>query len=296
MTKPFIFFNHSGIGDVILTKPFCKKIKELLNLKEIYYAHAHDNKITSDLSNYISIHNLPVTTDNLLVQTKDATYFNTFFFKNNDIIPLSKRDTTRCYYEFLLDGFNLQLKQLNLNLPDNVDDLMWNPTYSHTEQIKKIFPTLIENNRQRVLIYNQTTFAGQSDNIGMQTLIQVIARRHPHVQFFISQDYKSDTPNTINVARELIKAGNNTTNNLQELTTISKFCDIIVGPANGPLFASWIRPNICNERKTYITTITSELSHGRTQYYSGQRTQNIITHSTIEMFNQLDNVLSIKSA
>ena len=295
MTKPFIFFNYSGIGDVILTKPFCKKIKELMGLEVVYYAHKHDNKITSDLFNYVNIRDLPVTTDDTYIETSDAVYFNTFFFGNSNIAPLSKKNTTRCYYEFLLDGFNLQLEQLNLKLSNNVDELMWNPTYPHTEQIKKIFPTLT-NNKQQVLIYNQMTAAGQSDNTGMQTLIQTMARRHPLVQFYISQDYKCDAPNNINVATELINAGHKAPSNLQELTIVSKFCDIIAGPANGPLFASWVRPNICNERKTYITTITPELSHGRTQYYSSQRAQNIITHSTMDMFNQLDSVLSIKSA
>jgi len=291
MNKPFIFFNHSGIGDVILTKPFCKQIKELLNIENIFYAHKHDVKITADLCDYFSIDNIPVNAHDTVVQTKDATYFNTFFAFNSNIASVSNKDTSRCYYEFLLDGFNYNLKLFRVTIDNNVDKLMLAPSAISHNRLTNLFPSLINEKLIKVLIYNQATFAGQSDNVGMQTLISSVAKRHPGVVFLISQDYNDELQNTINIRKKLFK----TKNNLQELSTISKFCNIITGPANGPLFASWIRPNICNNRKTYITTITPDLDKGRTQYYAGQRSKNIIATSTIEMFNQLDNVLAISS-
>lgn len=291
MNKPFIFFNHSGIGDVILTKPFCKQIKELLNIENIFYAHKHDVKITADLCDYFSIDNIPANAHDTVVQTKDATYFNTFFSLNTNIASVSNKDTSRCHYEFLLDGFNYNLKPFKVTIDNNVDKLMLTPSAINHNRLTNLFPILIKEKLIKVLIYNQATFAGQSDNVGMQSLISSVAKRHPGVMFLISQDYKDELQNTINIRKKIFK----TKNNLQELSTISKFCNIIAGPANGPLFASWIRPNICNNRKTYLTTITSELDKGKTQYYAGQRSKNIIATSTIEMFNQLDNILANSS-
>lgn len=291
MKTPLIFFNHSGIGDVILTKPFCRQVRQLLGAEKIFYAHNHDFKITADLSDYVNIKNIPVAPTDTVVQTKDATYFNTFFFNNSQIKPISKDDVSRCYYEFLLDGFNFNLKKFNIKIENKVDQLMLMSDDLNAEHLIKIFPVLGCDATKKVLIYNQATFAGQSDNVGMQTLITTIARRHPNVIFFVSQDYQCDVSNTLNVKKELTKIKNN----LQELATISKFCDVITGPANGPLFSSWVRSNICNNRKTYITTITPDLSRGRTQYYANQRSKNIIATSTINMFNQLDSVLASNS-
>lgn len=288
--EKIVFFNHSGIGDIIVSKPFCKAICNIFKPKNVFYAHNYDYRITSDIANFLDIKKLPVNQNSAVLHQDTTTYINTFFSNQN---TFSSNTIEVCYYEFLFNNFNDMLKSnFNQTLTDNVDELMLLANYNKDSFYKQKIPLLSDETKKKVLIYNQKTFAGQSDNAGMNLLIDNLCKRFESIIFYISNDHKPSTSNCFNLRQILTPSYARSVCDISDIAQISKFCNTIVGPANGPLMASWIRPNICNNRKTYIINSTIDYPKGKTQYFSKQRCDTIITMSTIEMFNVLQDHLS----
>jgi hypothetical protein len=93
--------------------------------------------------------------------------------------------------------------------------------------------------------------SGQALNFNMNPLIISLAKKYSGCNFYVTHPFQTDLKNIID-CNSLIN--DNLKSNLNEISYISTFCDIIVGRGSGPFCFTHIKQNLNNKNKTFIST------------------------------------------
>ena len=97
--------------------------------------------------------------------------------------------------------------------------------------------------------------SNQAINFDMNPIIINLAIKYPSCNFYVTHAFPTDLKNIIDcntIISEKIKS------NLNEISYISTFCDIIVGRGSGPFCFTHVKENLYNKNKTYISTGNTE--------------------------------------
>jgi hypothetical protein len=103
---------------------------------------------------------------------------------------------------------------------------------------------------KNILICNGPCISGQTRNFDMNPIIIALAQKHPSCRFFITKPFASDLTNIIDTNSFI---SDKTKSDLNEISYISTFCDIIVGRGSGPFCFTHVKDNLFNKNKTYIS-------------------------------------------
>jgi hypothetical protein len=102
---------------------------------------------------------------------------------------------------------------------------------------------------KNILVCNGPCISGQARNFDIDNIIFTLAKKHPSCTFYVTQPVQSDINNIVDV-NSLIE--DKTKSNLNEISYISTFCDIIVGRGSGPFCFTHVKQNLFDSNKTYI--------------------------------------------
>jgi len=101
------------------------------------------------------------------------------------------------------------------------------------------------------LISNNDTLSGQCNNFSMTDFIKKIAHERPDYIFLITNHMGKDLRGeNIIYVDSLIGRD---TDNLCEISSLSKLCDVIIGRHSGPYTFSLTKENLLNTGKTFIS-------------------------------------------
>jgi len=114
------------------------------------------------------------------------------------------------------------------------------------------------NTEKNVFVSNGNVMSGQGKNFDLDSVVVNLARKHPSCTFYVTQAIATDLPNVVDANTITRTAFNVAASNLNELSYVSTFCDIIVGRASGPFCFTHTKQNLLDSKKTFIAAANVE--------------------------------------
>jgi hypothetical protein len=253
---------QSHYGDLFTCKAYVKQLKEELeNQIDIRYCHLCHPRALLDLNiNTIGVDALPDQINIKLPYLEDGNTLYVNIWKaqqevfdgkigvNHEFLQLAWKNIFLKINEFFRS--NLILKNIEYYIPSiNYDVFLKNKKLNQylnsTTELKKI------------LISNGPVTSGQSFSDNMEEPISRLANEYPNIEFICTTTFDTSLPNIIftnNIIDQIDDIHYKTrTCDLNEISYLSKFCDIIVGKNSGPFIFCLTKENIFDKDKSIIS-------------------------------------------
>jgi hypothetical protein len=254
-----------------------KILKDFPNLKQ-------DNAFTS-FDNWQLVTNYPISYFHQILQNNSNLYINTWVGQQNWITKKGinrNRDMRYCslysHYELYEDIFN------TLNIPIEpieyyIPEIDFN--YVEKENINNFFSQ--KNYKLKVLIVNDEprTIRIQMDMVGIANILSI---KFPNVLFILTKKSYIVRDN-IAYCNEIIKLDCD----LNEISYLSKFCNMIVGRPSGPYTFCMVKDNFVKDKT--LVTISNNIYDEF--YFESEAELKLLTdHSSEALLHMLENKLN----
>lgn len=247
------FFNHYHNGDLYHSKPFVSDLVHQLKDIKFCYFHSKDVRILTDLE--IPQFDIGSIGNNPRIQIVQG--------EMNDIPSLFINTWIGAYFELLGDGqcslrFTYRLWQhiygtLNeqFGLKVRLDDIeeYW-PIIDYRKYHTANIDHFIEENKNKklILICNGQGLSGQcSFNTDMSLEVKDLAQKNPD-KIFITTSKIGSFANNIFYTGDITRV----TPDLNEISYLSQYCNLIIGRSSGPFCFSTTKRNINDSFKTFF--------------------------------------------
>jgi hypothetical protein len=140
--------------------------------------------------------------------------------------------------------------------------------YPTTSEVVKLFPVIdyskfpacqnisIDKIKKNVLFSNGPVHSGQCDYTGnLSEIIEFVADSYPAIDFYATHKYNSSKKNVI-FTSDIIKSERP---DLNEISYISTFCNLIIGRNSGPFCFTTTKDNVLTEGKKFFSFGKREL-------------------------------------
>lgn len=254
-----IFYNHFGNGDLFNSREFIKELIQKGLGKRYIYAHAKSKAMFQDIPEIERMFPVPShcqTHSHYKVLDNDTLgltlYLNTWIgVESKYVLP-----GIGCTIEKNLERYNAILKELELSFRLDQNTIEYLPKIDYgkldqekLENIDKFmlnYPT-VDN---IVLISNGDVQSNQAQNFDFTPIIQRLVNTYPDNLFITTQDTGIIASNLTTTA-DII----NTYNlfDLNYISYLSTYCDVIIGRASGPYCFTQIYENMLDPFKTFLT-------------------------------------------
>lgn len=253
------FYNTFHNGDVHYSRSFIRDIMNKIN-DNFCYLHNNNPNILKDLpklsqdNSFISFENwnlvtkYPITYYDQIIRDNNNLYINTWVGQQNWMTKNGlnrNRDNRYCslysYYELFEDIY----KELSLPI-NNIDEYIPDIDFHYIEK-NNINNFLFLNKKfsKKVLLVNNEPRTVRIP-IDFSTVTEKLSTKYPEVLFILT--------NKINIEKENVAYTSDIIGlacDLNEISYLSKFCDIIVGRPSGPYCFCMIKDNFND--KFFIT-------------------------------------------
>lgn len=245
--KKLVFYNPCQNGDVHVSRTY---IQDFINKSkdfDIYYAYKQ--RITK--SDFI-LHDILRLKKEIIDDEKIYDWRDSTIFEQDNVVYVNtwygqkageyfrRVNLSNCSFHVLYEIFKDVYKHFGLNLEDfyyylpkvnyenvTVDDSLF-------DEIKKF--------RKTVLICSNDVVSGQAPNFSFDVTSRNLAINFPDVLFLSTEDTTRNYDNLINIKKL----------NLNQISYISSFSDVIVGRSSGPYTFSITHDNILDEKKIFV--------------------------------------------
>jgi len=243
MIDKLIFYNHYGNGDVHYSRDFVKDIMKKIPAKSYEYYHRHNIGLLKDIPNLHSYNNV----NTIKQERQEQIYLGDEIFINTWV---GQKGASYLKYNCsMYSNYNMFkdiYKQLNIKIED-IDYYLPSINFEYTNNIG--VDNFIEKyNNIKVFISNGDVFSGQATNFSFNTIIYELSKQFKDVFFILSHNSNTKGDNIFQ-ANDIIKDDSN----LNELSYLSTYCDIVVGRASGPYCFTQIKDNFFDEHMTFIS-------------------------------------------
>jgi hypothetical protein len=247
--KEICFFNHHHNGDLISSKSFIVEIMSNINTK-YYYRHYMNEKVLSDLNLEYVGYPTHFMSDKI-IEDENIVYVNTWigsYFEHDefrdDLSLLGIYNMFGKVYNSLNQIFNTSLKLSDpINYFPKVD-------YSKFD-LFNIHSYLQQDPKIKILFCNGKTLSGQCTYTGdMKEIIEKEAQKHPDKTFITTKNIDSNIDN-IKFTGDIIDSINKC--DLNEISYLSTFCNLIIGRNSGPHCFTIVDDNLKNKEKTFYS-------------------------------------------
>jgi hypothetical protein len=253
--KKIIFYNHAHKGDIFISRSFIDHIIKKIDV-DFYYAHYWGEYLLKDMNlEYVNIDDVQILFDKrhignfihedvLYINTWIGNYFSHFKPRYGECNLNSTYDLMYSeIFEFLENTFksNIFLKNILEYFP-SVD-------YSFFK-INKVDEFLKSNTSKKIILFcNGPSLSGQCEYNGdMKEIVKFLSQRYNDL-FFITT-HKVDIENkNVMYTGDIIQSNES---DLNEISYLSTFCDVIIGRSSGPFVYSNVKENIFDESKTFL--------------------------------------------
>ena len=240
------FYNAWHNGDLHVSRTFIRYIINNIKASSYYYLHNNPQKTLQDIPNLIQ------TPYSFNRQDKQGhfrrgndVYINTWYCSYNNEYLNNNEMTIFVLFKI----FKRSLKEL-FDHDILEDPLFFLPKIDYTKfnvaSINKFIETDL---RKKILICNNNVESGQSENFDFDPIIKTLSDQYPDILFVITNMKEHIQKNNVIYCQDIIPY----TNNLNEISYLSKFCRIIVGRLSGPQSFSGVQDNLLDPNKKIIT-------------------------------------------
>ena len=252
---PLVFYNFYHNGDLFQSKPFVKEIVNNIPVP-VYYAHGNHPKVLIDLKlNQIRLQQgMPINSDKVII-TENLCLVNTWigaYFKSG--VPGHREGSctlgfTYGMYEYIYEQLN-EIYGCNLKLNPNKIDYFSTIDFNKFD-LSTVDKYLSNDKKRKVLVCNGPALSNQSlkYNGNMQNIIINLASSYKDITFICTENSFNSSLQNIVFTDEITKRIDC---DLNEISYISTFCDVIIGRFSGPYCFSCTKENILNFNKTFV--------------------------------------------
>jgi len=244
------FYNYWHNGDIHYSREFIKDIISKTNFDNYFYAHNNKIGLLKDIKELREIDFFIIGTDKLngydcFYEDSDI-FINTWIGKNQMKFTNFGININSNYmiYEEIYKFLNIQLNNdKNTYIPTINFDLIDN---------KKDIELFFENkNNMNVLICNGRVCSGQSTNQNFEPFILKLSKEFTNINFIFTDNSNKVEADNIFYTNDIINIDKKETD-LNEISYLSTFCNIIIGRESGPFAFCTIKDNLMNKNKTFI--------------------------------------------
>lgn len=239
------FFNFFNNGDVHVSRGFVSKISKLDI--SISYWHKNNKEIIKDIG--ADFCDLPknINQKTPYYKKNGIVYINTWYGCYKDIFN-QYGTSYRTVYESFRRSFDSQLG-LKLDQLGGPEDFLPSIDYSRYN-IDGIDDKLEKISSPKVLFCNNKCLSGQAPlQVNMNDVLLSIAKAFPSISFIASNDIQTYL-NNVHLASKII---NKNGNDLNEISYISRNCDVIISTSSGPGTFSIVKDNLESPSKKFFT-------------------------------------------
>jgi hypothetical protein len=269
--KKIIFFNHFHNGDLFVSKEYVRDI--ISNLQNVNFEYQHSNHFKTILDLKIQSVELEkfLSPCDIIVEKEEKIYINTWLgcykLKCHGLNELNFYSNAINFgvlhkiWNYIFSELN---KRLNSNLIlNNKDFYIGQIDYSMFE-LENIKIFLENNNKPRVLVCNNEPMAKQSFKGDLKNILEHLSLKYPSIDWICTNYFKSKNKNkNLFFTDDIIKSTKTNRNNLSpwtrsicdlnEISYLSNFCNLIVGKNSGPFVYTLTKENFKNTNITYIS-------------------------------------------
>jgi len=247
------FYNAWHNGDLHVSRTFIRYVIENIKVSSYHYLHNNPRKILQDIPNlqqekYV----FNISNKQGYFKMGDNVYINTWYCSYNNEYLRNKEMTIFVLFNI----FKRTLKEV-FNHDMLNDPLFFLPKIDYSKfNIDSINKFLTIDKRKKILICNNEVESGQSENFNFDPVIKTLADQYPDILFLISNMKEHIQKNNIIYCNNIMSH----TSNLNEISYLSKFCNIIVGRLSGPQSFSTVHDNLLDPNKKFITFIRTGIN------------------------------------
>jgi len=254
MMSKIVFFNHFHKGDLHTHKEFIRHIQSELSDFTFEYMHNNAAKLTAELD--IPLVGAPTDLNNKdpFYADDDILYINTWVGCNWDVFCKHGGINMHTLYEQWEGivgtinetfGTDIKLREEKESYLPKIDSKLLT-----TDKIEDYLLTADESVR-KVLICNNTPMSNQSFKSNMKEHILPFAEMYPDTHFICTNKFDTEGQNNIKFTDDIV--GPVQDGDLQEISYLSRNCDIIIGKNSGPFVFCETYDNYMDDTKKFIS-------------------------------------------
>lgn len=255
------FFNYYHNGDLFVSKSFIKQIVDELPSFEFSYYHLNNPKTIQDLIPYggqpdANVSSIMMMKRQRFIYNDDEMVINTWigiyiedqypeppYFWNGGINYVALYNI----WDYIFSKINEKFGT-NLKIKDSPKDYISFVDHSKFElDTAKAFLEA-RSDTKKVLFSNGVPMSGQSFSDNMEVFINNLAINNPKIDFICTSPIATTLDNVF-FTNDILKLQSD----LNEISYLSKFCDLIVGKNSGPFIYCLEKENFTNPNKMFVS-------------------------------------------
>ena len=242
--KNLIFFNNFHNGDIHYSRSFILDIMKKTNFN-CFYNHLNSNLLLKDIPTLNYLPNKRYDNNIQIITNDNEIIINTWVGQNNaKYIKMSGKScsiyTNYELYKNVFDNLSIKMENLEYYIPKiNWDLINKNNIDIFIKQITG----------KKIIISNGSTFSGQAPPFLFDDIIKSLANEFKEISFILTKKINLRS-NNIYYTDDIINQNNS---DLNEISYLSLFCDIIIGRASGPFAFCHTQENLTDENKVFIS-------------------------------------------
>lgn len=249
------FFNNFNNGDLHVVRTLIKYVMKTFPGFNYRLRHPNDVKVLKDLHIPLYWKTPPAKFDYrgyyqeygiLNFNTQALCHDRQFFDKNSFTIVTFYN----IFAKTLLDVFKFKMPERILDFLPQVDYNVYD-----IKNLKKL-----DMSGKNVLVCNNIPLSEQSTTFDMNDLLKQIVTLYPNIHFFVTNKATLESPNISYVSDITGDIGND----LNEISYLSTRCDCIIGRYSGPHTFTYVRENLLNPKKMFVTFSPPSSLYGMT--------------------------------
>lgn len=258
--KKIIFFQHHHNGDLFVSKEYVRQIINDLPDFDVEYFHNNNPKTLLDLE--ISQRTFDVNSiskEVVYIEKPNHLFINTWLFVHPQYDRRGSINQS-VMHRIFSDVFNKINQYFNVNLIlKDKQNYIAKINYLKFD-VTSIDKFIESNNRKKILLSNGKPMASQSFDNNMSNIVNNLAKKHSDIDFICTDKFETPqknilfTDDLIPTAQDtaILNPWNKKRCDLNEISYLSKFCNIIVGKNSGPYIYCMTEENINDPKKTII--------------------------------------------
>lgn len=248
MYNQVIFYNHFGAGDIFESREFVREWMKLVPSNSYHYSHGKDPRILLDIPELqfkeVTEHMNPMR--NVWDDSNGNLYVNTWIGRDGKyILP-----GIGCTVEKLYDMHNDMLGVYNLGrLSREPKDYI--PTIKYDAYNVAAACDFVMKRRGRLIfVDNGKVQSMQAENFEFNPIIEQVAENHPDMTFIVTHEFETEKENIFDTTNLI---GTYTPFDLNEVSFISLFCDVLIGRNSGPHVYTQVQQNVNASAKKLLS-------------------------------------------
>lgn len=244
-----VFYNDYHNGDIHYSREFIKDIMKKYKGTFSYYLNSKvvkDYDIIKDIDiNIVDTIPSEISEESQISIINDTIYINTWVGQRKRYFVNKYGINLEANYQIYKEIYR------HLNIDIEVDMNFYVPSidyeYFETKKIDKFLDN--KKDKVKVLISNGEIMSAQSEKFDMNLFIGKISKLFPDVLFILTDSSKRINEKNIFYTDDIIKSKKN---DLNEISYLSTFCNVLIGRSSGPYAFSMVKENLFDEKKVII--------------------------------------------